>query len=136
MASKERVIINRLKAALGDDWALKIIADLHIKRATVYAWDANESIPKVLDLIKIAKFLNTTVEELVDGEAGEQYLREYIQEKGWEFSPPPRIADIVKALGGLSDDELVPIWGAIKAILDKKGASGVTPEIKSEGKAG
>jgi hypothetical protein len=73
--------------------------------------------------------LKTTVEELVDGEAGEQYLRGYIREKGWEFSPPEQIADIVEAIQGLSNDDLVPIRGAIKAILDrKKEVSGAVPE--------
>jgi hypothetical protein len=80
--------------------------------------------------------MQTTVEELVDGEAGEQYLREYVRGKGWEFSPPERIADIVEALQKLSDDELVPIRGAVKATLGKQEVSGVPPGIKSEKKTG
>jgi hypothetical protein len=136
MGSRERAIIDKIKVALGDEWAVRIIADLHLKKATVYSWDANQSLPKAFDLLKITKYLKTTVEELVDGEAGEQYLREYVQGKGWQFSPPERIADIVAALQELSDNELVPIRGAIKAILDKKEASGVTPEAKSGKKTG
>jgi predicted RNA binding protein YcfA (HicA-like mRNA interferase family) len=76
--------------------------------------------PELLAAVALAKVLKTTVIELVDGEAGEQYLREYIREKSWAFSPPERIADIAGALQELSDDELIPIRGAIKAILDKK----------------
>jgi transcriptional regulator with XRE-family HTH domain len=90
--------------------------------------------PELLTAVALAKVLKTTVEELVNGEAGEQYLRDYIREKGWQFSPPKGIEDIVEALQKLSDDELIPIRGAIKATLDKKEASGVTPEIKSETK--
>jgi hypothetical protein len=131
MSLEGRVILKRIKQALGEDWATKIIADLQLKKATVYAWDANESPPKALDLLKIAKYLKTTVEEIVGGEVGEQYLREYVREKGWAFSPPERIADIVEGLQALSDDELVPIRGAIKATLNKKEGSGVPPEIKS-----
>ena len=42
--------------------------------------------PELLTAVALARVLNTTVEELVDGETGEQYLREYIQGKGWAFS--------------------------------------------------
>jgi hypothetical protein len=83
-------------------------------------WKKRGIFPRADEAIIIAKDMQTTVEELVDDEAGERYLRGYIQEKGWEFSPPEQIADIVEAIQGLSDDELVPIRGAIKAILDKK----------------
>jgi hypothetical protein len=83
-------------------------------------WKKRCIFPRADEAIIIAKDMQTTVEELLDGEAGEQYLREYIQNKGWEFSPPPRIADIVEAVDRLSDEELVPIRGAIRAILDKK----------------
>jgi hypothetical protein len=131
MSLEGHVILNRIKQALGEDWATKIIADLRLKKATVYAWDANESPPKALDLLKIAKYLKTTVEELIDGDAGAQYLREYVREKGWTFSPPERMADIVEGLQALSNDELVPIRGAIKATLDKKEDSGVPSEVKS-----
>jgi hypothetical protein len=136
MSLEGRVIVGRIKKALGEDWAIKIIADLHFKKATVYAWDANEIPPKVPDMVKIARYLKTTVEELADGEAGEQYLREYIREKSWAFSPPERIADIVEAVDRLSNDELVPVRGVIKAMLDKKEASGATPEAKSGKKTG
>jgi hypothetical protein len=99
-------------------------------------WKKRHIYPRADEAIVLAKDMQTTVEELVDGEEGEQYLREYVQEKGWQFSPPERIVDIVEALQRLSDDELVPIRGAIKAILDKKEASGVLPDIKSGEKTG
>jgi hypothetical protein len=136
MGSRERAIIDKIKAALGDEWAIRIIADLHLKKATVYSWDANQSLPKAFDLLKITKYLKTTVEELIEGEAGEQYLREYVQKKGWQFSPPESIADIVEAIQKLSEDELVPIRGAIKAIMNRKEGSGITPEAKSDKKTG
>jgi hypothetical protein len=77
-----------------------------------------------------------TIEELVDGDAGEQYLREYVREKGWGFSPPRRIADMVKAADELSDEQLEYIMVLIKAMLAKKEVSGVTPEVKSGKKTG
>jgi hypothetical protein len=94
------------------------------------------SSPSVDYAYSVSKVLNISIEELVDGEAGEQYLREYVREKRWQFSPPKGIADIVEALQRLSDDELVPIRGAIKATLDKKEASGVPPEAIPPPEAG
>jgi hypothetical protein len=136
MSSEGRVIIDRIKKVLGDDWALKLIADLRLKKATVYAWDANESPPKAPDLVKIAKYLKTTAEELVDGEAGELYLRKYIKEKSWAFSPPERVADIVEAANKLSNEQLGYVMGLITTMLDKEEASGIPPEAKSGKKTG
>jgi hypothetical protein len=85
--------------------------------------------PELLTAVALAKVLNTTVEELVDGEAGAQRLQEYIREKGWGFSPPDRIADIVEGVMGLSDAELTPIRRAIKAILDRKGGG---PQVAAD----
>jgi hypothetical protein len=82
------------------------------------------SSPTVDNVYVISRVLNISIEKLVNGETGEQYLREYAREKSRTFSPPERIADIVGALQELSDDELVPIRGAIRAILDKKEAQG------------
>jgi hypothetical protein len=136
MSAEGHAILARIKGILGDEWAIKIIADLHLKKATVYAWDANESPPKAPDLVKIAKYLKTTVEELVDGEAGEQYLREYIKEKSWAFSPPERIADLVEAADKLSNEQLDYVMGLINTMLDKKEASGIPPEAKSGKRTG
>jgi hypothetical protein len=100
-------------------------------------WKKRHIYPRADEAFILARDMQTSIEELVDSEAGEQYLRGYIREKGWEFSPPERIADIVEALQGLSDDELVPVRGVIKALTDKKKEdSGVTPEAKSRRKTG
>jgi DNA-binding XRE family transcriptional regulator len=92
--------------------------------------------PSVDNAYAIAKVLSTTIEELVDGKEGEKYLQEYVRERGWEFSPPKRIAGIVKAVGELSDEQLDYVMGLIKTMLDKKEASGISPEIKSKKKTG
>jgi transcriptional regulator with XRE-family HTH domain len=128
------MIGENLKTAIAKSglFVKEVAAKSGVKKRTIDKWvGAEETEPKVLDLYKVCVALRTTIEEIVGGEAGEQYLREYVREKAWQFSPPERIADIVEGLQELSDDELVPIRGAIKAILDKKEASGVPPKIKS-----
>jgi hypothetical protein len=111
-----------------------------VGRTVINSGISRLSSPTVDNAYLISRILNTSIEELVDGESGEQYLREYIQEKGWEFSPPPRIADIVEGVMSLSNDELVPIRAAIKALVDKKNeASGIGQEAEPKtapGKAG
>jgi transcriptional regulator with XRE-family HTH domain len=92
--------------------------------------------PSVDNAYAIAKALKLSVEELVDGEAGEQYLREYIKEKSWAFSPPERIADIVEAANKLSNEQLGYVMGLITTMLDKEEDSGVPPEGKSGKKTG
>jgi DNA-binding XRE family transcriptional regulator len=95
-----------------------------------------KSDPSVSTAYRCARSVNKTIEELFDGEAGEQYLREYVQEKGWEFSPPGRIANIVAAASLLSDEQLDYVMGLIKAMLDKKEGSGTQPDAKSGRKTG
>jgi hypothetical protein len=99
-------------------------------------WKKRNIYPRADDALILARDMQTTVEELVEGDAGEQYLREYIQEKGWGFSPPRRIGDMVKAADELSDEQLEYIMVLIKAMLAKKEVSGVTPEVKSGKKTG
>jgi hypothetical protein len=76
--------------------------------------------PSVDIAYRCAKTLRTSIEELADSKGGALYLREYVSKAGWGFSPPERVADVIEALMELSDDELVPIRGAIRAILDSK----------------
>jgi hypothetical protein len=83
-------------------------------------WKKRHIYPRADEAIVIAKDMHTTVEELVDGEKGEQYLKEYVHQKGWEFTPPERIADIVQDVQGLSDDDLIPVRAVIQSMVGKK----------------
>jgi transcriptional regulator with XRE-family HTH domain len=78
------------------------------------------SSPTVDNAYYISRVLNISIEELVDGEAGEQYLREYIQEKGWKFSPPKTIADIVTDLLILEDSQLDMIRASAHIAAESK----------------
>jgi DNA-binding XRE family transcriptional regulator len=83
--------------------------------------------PSVDNAYAIARALRLSIEELVDGEAGERYLREYVRGRGWGYSPPERIADIVSSLTGLGDRDLDIIRGTIGGI---RGGDAV-PEIQT-----
>jgi hypothetical protein len=79
-----------------------------------------ESDPLVSTAYKCAKAVEKTIEELLDGEAGIEYVRKIVHKKGWAFSPPERIADIVEAADKLSNEQLDYVRGLINAMLDKK----------------
>jgi transcriptional regulator with XRE-family HTH domain len=99
------------------------IADkLGVWESRVSGWHRGPKkiIPPADYAVVMAKMLETTVEELVDGEKGEQYLKEYIHKKGWGFTLPERIVDIVKDVQRLSNDDLVPVRGVIKSLVDKR----------------
>jgi transcriptional regulator with XRE-family HTH domain len=117
------MIRENLKAAIGKSglFVKEVAAKSGVKKRTIDKWvGSEETEPKVIDIYKVCVALQTTMEEIVDGEAGEQYLREYIREKGWAFSPPPRIAGIVEAVNRLSNEQLDYVMGLIKTMLDKK----------------
>jgi len=63
--------------------------------------------PKADQVVLIAEALNTTVEYLVTGKHPGQWR------------PPDRIADIVEALGVLSDSDLGFIRKALKAVAEQ-----------------
>jgi hypothetical protein len=113
-----------------------VSADIRVPFGTFRKWMDRKTYPDANEVVRLAVLLKTTVEGLVDGEAGEQYLREYIREKGWQFSPPERVAGIVDAAGMLSDEQLDYVMGLIRTMLDKKEASGMPPEAKSARKTG
>jgi hypothetical protein len=75
----------------------------------------------------IACALGTTIEELVDGEAGTEYVRRLYQDKGILWEPPPRISDIVEVLQAVDDVTLDTVRKMILPLKEKK---------ESEGKAG
>jgi DNA-binding XRE family transcriptional regulator len=116
--------IKRILSALDkpDIWLIK---NAGLGKTAIVNGQRRQTSPSVDIAYRCAKVLQTTVEELVDGEAGVQYLREYIREAGWTFAPPERLADIVNALKDLSDHDLNIVRGTINGILGKE----IIPEI-------
>jgi hypothetical protein len=80
--------------------------------------------PELLTGTALARVLNTTVEELVDGEAGAAYVRQLASKEGWGFSPPDRISDIVEGLSLLDDNELDMIRAAVASAVERKRGTG------------
>jgi transcriptional regulator with XRE-family HTH domain len=83
-----------------------------------------KSDPGVSTAYRLAKSFKKTIEELLDGEAGAEYVRQLASKEGWGFTPPKRIADIVEGLSLLDDNELGMIRGAVMSAVDHKKGTG------------
>jgi SOS-response transcriptional repressor LexA len=75
-------------------------------RDSYYGWRRRGVLPRADEATKLAYALKTTVEELVDGEAGAEYVRQLIAKEGKIYEPPEKIREIVKILEGLDNGEL------------------------------
>jgi transcriptional regulator with XRE-family HTH domain len=85
----------------------------------VQSWVAKKAYsPNVISAYAIAKALKTTVEELVDGEDGAEYVRQWVRNEGKIHEPPERIADIVASILDLTERELNIVRGTIRGICN------------------
>jgi transcriptional regulator with XRE-family HTH domain len=93
-----------------------------VKKATIDNWLAPSKTkePRAIDLYAVCRAVHITVEQAIDGEVGLEYVRSILKDDGSLFKPPDRIADIVRSVLDLTDDELIPIRGAIDATLAAK----------------
>lgn len=89
----------------------------------VQSWVAKKKsyLPSVISGYAIARALKTTVEELVDGEAGAEYVRQLFTEKGLVWEPPLRISDIVDVLQAVDDVTLDTIRTMLLPLKEKTG---------------
>lgn len=88
----------------------------------VQSWVAKKAYsPNVISAYAIAKALKTTVEELVDGEAGAEYVRGLFADNGLLWEPPARIADIVQVLDAIDDETLETARTMLLPLRGKKG---------------
>jgi hypothetical protein len=76
--------------------------------------------PKAENACALARALQTTVEELVNGQAGADYIHKLYKEKGALWEPPQRIADIVEVLQALDDATLETVKTMILPLQEKK----------------
>ena len=83
--------------------------------------------PSVDNSYAIAKALAVTIEELVDGEAGAEYVRQWARSDGKVYEPPQRIADIVASLRDLTDRDLDIVRVTISGILGRTSEEGANP---------
>jgi len=83
-----------------------LIREARLGKTAIINGQRRDTVPSADKACRIARVLETTVEELVHGEEGGEYVRRLFAEKGLIWEPPSHLADIVGALGALDDDTL------------------------------
>jgi transcriptional regulator with XRE-family HTH domain len=132
------MIGDNLKTAFSNEGLIvkEVAKKSGISKGTIDNWVNKGKEPRIHALYAVCKAINITLEQAVDGDAGAEYVRGYVQEQGWGFSPPEHIAGIVEAASMLSDEQLDYVMGLINTMLSKKESSGMTPETKSGKRTG
>jgi transcriptional regulator with XRE-family HTH domain len=116
-----------LKAAVAKSGLIvkEIAAKSGVKKRTIDKWvGIGATEPKVKDLYKVCKVLAVTMEWVVDGEAGTEYVRTIVRNDPFSVRVPDRIKDIVGNLLLLDEDELVGIAANAKAMAATKKGDG------------
>jgi transcriptional regulator with XRE-family HTH domain len=99
----------------------EIAAESGVKKKTIDKWvGVIETEPKVNDLYKVCVVLKTTMEEIVDGESGMEYVRKIIRNDPTAIQVPDRIRPVVDDIVLLDDNDLIGIRANIKAIAETK----------------
>jgi hypothetical protein len=92
-----------------------VSASIEVPFGTFRKWMTRKTYPDAHEITRLAVLLKTTVEELVDGEAGVEYVRRVVHPK-----LPSRIAAIVEDLMLLDDNELDIIQAATHTAAETK----------------
>ncbi|MDR0441824.1 MAG: XRE family transcriptional regulator [Treponema sp.] len=110
---------NNLKTAIAKSGFIvkEIAAKSGVNKRTIDKWvGSEETEPKVNDLYKVCEALGITVEWVVAGDAGLDYVRRLIAKEGKLWDAPERIRAIVKVLEGLDDGTLRTVRKMITAL--------------------
>ena len=99
-----------------DVWLIK---EAKLGKSAIINGQNRNTVPSVDKAYRIACALGVTVEELVDGEAGAEYVRKLYANKGLLWEPPTRIADIVAVLKALDDDTLETVRTMVLPLKEK-----------------
>jgi transcriptional regulator with XRE-family HTH domain len=116
---------NNLKTAIGNSGLIvkEIAHKSKVNKRTIDKWvGASETEPKVKDLYKVCIVLNVTMEEIVAGKKGSEFVKKVIKNDPSAIQVPERIFPIVERLLLLDARDLGVVWASVEALSsDKKG---------------
>lgn len=93
---------------------------LGIHEVTFRKWMSKKINPDAFQIYSIAKFFGVTVEELVDGDAGRDYILTWANKHGSKWKPPDKLRGLCELADNLSEEELSMLMIATKALADAK----------------
>jgi transcriptional regulator with XRE-family HTH domain len=111
---------DNLKAAVTNSGMIvkEIAAKSGVNKRTIDKWvGASATEPKVNDLYRVCKVLSVTMEWVVDGEAGTEYVGTVVRNDPTIIQVPDRIRDIVANLLLLNDNEMIGIMANAEALV-------------------
>lgn len=94
-----------------------VAADLGLAPNTFSLWKKRKTYPACNVAYSLAKYLDTTVEELVAGDDGIDHVLSWVNNHKAVFEPPDRLREIYKSLVRLSDSDIRLITVQVNAIL-------------------
>lgn len=119
---RDMMITRNLRAAFKNAGLIvKEVSSLSgVSKYTIDNWLNKNKEPQASALYLVCKSIQITMEQAIDGEAGVEYVRQWVKKGGKVYTPPDHIADIVQGLVQLDDLELAMIRGAVLAAVDRK----------------
>ena len=107
-----------------------------VGRTAINSGISRLSSPSVDNAYFIAQALGTTMEELVDGEIGAEYVRKVVRNDPKAIQVPDRIYGIVESLLLLDENELAGLRANAEVLArNKKGNPTITTETDNQEKA-
>lgn len=116
---------NLKRAIAAKGYVVKEAASLaNVSKRTVDNWLAvKPTTPAADDAVRIAVALDTTVEELIDGEQGRAYILEWAGQRGGKWEPPSRLKPLLELVVSLPEDELEKVLAVVKIYMPKSAGS-------------
>jgi hypothetical protein len=132
----DKLFWDRIKRFLGkmdkpDIWLIK---NANLGKTAITNGKNKKTSPSVDIAYRCAKVLGTTVEELVDGEAGAEYVRKVVRNDPKAVQVPDRLSSVVQDLLLLDEKELRGIQANVEVLAaDQKGKA---EDSEADGVAG
>lgn len=101
-------------------------------------WMSKRIMPGADAVATMAKLLDTTVEELVEGDSGRAYVLDWAVRQGARLGLPPRIKAVVDDLTEMSADCFAVVSSMIRSAAEVERAKGLmaaeprAPEYKAQ----
>jgi len=100
-----------------DVWLIK---EARLGKTAIINGQNRNTVPSADKACRIARALETTVEELVNGDDGSEYVQQLLANKGLLWKPPSRIADIVDVLNAVDDVTLETVRTMVLPLKEKR----------------
>jgi transcriptional regulator with XRE-family HTH domain len=83
-----------------------------------------KSDPGISTAYRLARSVNKTIEELIDGETGAEYVRKVVRNDPRAIQVPDQLYSIVENLLYLEENELIGIRANVEALAEAKKGKG------------